>query len=355
MNIVRLPAEGLSADYGDIILDSVTGTVESIINIDGTEILHEVYYPDVSGMVYIRDIGSLAMTYDSVQDINLDNGLDGSRVRLDITLQEGEQTESFQVYIYRCDAETRGTLSVPLLKQQPLSRLSKKTTGVGRREFISFYGPGQISANVIYSDTKTDQTKIILLGTIAHDDGNQYKYDVSPVIIASLCGISEADIASYSVYKSESDMIRFVMDHRSFLNKTTFLFRNIFGAQEAFTCIGDANAEKKWTRSYGNINRRQKQISRDLANTITVNTGYISIKSTEIIEDLLNSQSICLLEDGQLRDISIIEESFKVTSRRDELIAVEFKYRYSSNNQMQFRKPANTQRVFDFTFDSSFN
>lgn len=353
MNVARFPIEEVSADYGDIILDSVSGDVEAVITKNGTEVLHEIYSPDISGMVYIRDVGSLAMMYDNVQDISLDNGLDGKFVKLDISLQEGSQTFASSVSVYRCDAETGDTLAVSTLKRMPLSRVTKKITGIGRTEFISFYGDAEIKADVVFYGDGKDDIITVTVGNIIIDDGKYYRYDVSPSVIATLCSIIESDIISYTVYKSENESISFIVDNRPFLNKNTFIFRNIFGAQETFTCTGDSNSERKWTRSYGNINRIQRQISRDMAKTITVNTGYIDEETTGLIEDLLNSQNICFLEEGVLRDVSIIEESFKVTSRKDELIAVEFKYRYSSNNQMQFR--TNKRRIFDFTFDESFN
>lgn len=353
MNVARFPIEEVSADYGDIVLDLVSDDVEAVITINGKEVLHETYSPDIAGMVYIRDVGSLAMMYDNVQDISLDNGLDGKCVKLDISLKEGTETYATSVNIYRCDAETGDTLAVSVLKRMPLSHITKKITGIGRTEFISFYGDADIHADVVYYGSTKDELKTITIGKINTDDGSYYRYDVSPSVIATLCGIIEPDLISYTIYKSENESISYIVDKRPFLNQNTFIFRNIFGAQETFTCTGDSNSERKWTRSYGNINRKQRQISRDMAKTITVNTGYIDEETSGLLEDLLNSQNICYLEKGVLRDVSIIEESFKVTSRKDELIAVEFKYRYSSNNQIQFR--TNKRRIFDCTFDESFN
>lgn len=353
MNVVRFPLEEVSSDYGDIILDSVTGDIEAVISINGTEVLHEIYTPDISGMVYIRDVGSLAVMYKIDQEISLDNGMDGSSVNLDISLQEGSETFASSVKIYQCDAATGDTLAVSTLKRMPLTRVTNKVTGIGRSEFVSFYGDGEIKADVVFYSNGKDDIKTVIVGNSAIDDGKYYRYDVSPSIIATLCSIIESDLISYVVYKTENESISFKVAKHPFLNQSTFVFRNIFGAQETFTCVGDHTSERKWTRNYATINHRQKLISRDMAKTITVNTGYIDEETTGILEDLLNSQNICYLEEGVLRDVSIIEESFKVTSRKDELISVEFKYRYSSNNQMQFR--TNKHRIFDFTFDESFN
>lgn len=359
MNEIRFPEEGLSADYGNIILDSVSDGVEAVVSIDGVEILHETFWPDTSGMVYIRDVGSLAMMYDHIRDISLDSGPDGESVVLDILLREGSAEIRKQVQMYRSDAESGGTLFYKRLKMMPLSRVTEKITGPDRTEFISFYGAGEILADVVYSDytAGTDMTMAISMDAIITEDSKYYRYDVSPSRIAVLCGISREDLVSYIVYKRKKDYVRFTMDHRPRLNKTTFIFRNSFGAQETFTCTGDVNSERKWTRNYGNIDSRQRLISRDLANTITVNTGYIDEETAGLIEDLLNSQSIRILEYGLLWEVSIVEESFRITSRRDELNAIEFKYRYSSNNQMQYRGRMSSIQVLPVTslFDAEGN
>jgi hypothetical protein len=359
MNEVRFPEEGLSADYGDIILDSVSDGVEAIISIDGVEILHETFSPDTSGMVYIRDIGPLAMMYDHIRDISLDNGLDGESVVLDILLREGSDEIGKQVRIYRSDAESGGTLSFRRLVWMPLSRVTDKITGPDSTEFLSFYGTERVWADVVYADyaSGTDMNTTIPVGTIIPEDGNYYRYDVSPSRIAELCSIAQEDLISYVIYKRAKDYVRFTMDHRPRQNKTTFIFRNSFGAQEAFTCTGDVSSERKWTRNFGNISRRQRLISRDMANTITVNTGYIDEETSGLIEDLLNSQSVRILEYGLLWEVSIVEESFKVVSRRDELNAIEFKYRYSSNNQMQYRGRMPSIQVLPVTslFDAEGN
>lgn len=353
MNIVRFPIEEVSADYGDIIVESVSNELETIISIEGNEVLHEVYSPDVNGVVYIRDVGSLAMMYDNVQPLSLDGGVDGKYVKLDIFLKEGDDEFNASASVYRCDAESGNTLAVGTLKRMPLSRLTKKTTSIGRSEFISFYGSGEIMADVVFYGKDRDEIKSVVVGNIAEDNGSYFRYDVSPSVIATLCGIAENLLISYTIYKNENDTISFVVNPLPSLNSKTFIFRNVFGAQESFTCTGDAVTEEKWTRTYGYISRYQIQISRDLNKSFSVNTGYLSREMVGVVEDLLNSQHVCLVEDGALRNITISEESFKVSSRKDELISIEFKYRFASNNQSQLR--LNKKRLFDFTFDNTFN
>ncbi|GAB6122287.1 hypothetical protein [Dysgonomonas termitidis] len=356
MNIVRFPLEGLSADYGDIILDSVSGNVDVIVVIFGREVLHETYSPDTEGKVYIRDIGALAMSYDPVQDIVLEEGQDGTFIRVDFLIRElpdPDPTIICSVFIYRCDAETGGTLDTHLLTDMPLSRVIEKQVQPRGWEFVSFYGPGEIIVQALYIGEDDDVQQQITIGTVPTNDGTYYRYDVSPGVIASRCGITVDRLISYEVGKQGSETIRFIVNNLPVKNETAFIFRNTFGAQETFTCTGDATTEEKWTRDFGNIGRKQRQISRDVERGITVNTGHIDRGTVALLEDLLNAQQIRLLEDGILREVTIMQETVKVTSRKDDMASIEFKYRYASNNQLQARIEGG--RIFDHTFDDSFN
>lgn len=353
MKVTRFPVEDLSADYGDIIIESVADTLEAIISIGDNVILHEVYSADLHGKVYIRDVGTLAMVYNNINNIQLTDGIDGSSILLHITLKEGEETFSNDIRIYCCDAETGDSLAVSTLKRMPLSRAHNKVTGIGRTEYLSFYGNGKITVDVLYYGQEKDELKSIELPALPDDKESYFRYNVSPAIIAQRCNISESKLIQYSIFKNENDMLVYKMERRAFLNQTTFVFKNIFGAQETFTCVGDAESERKWTREYGFINGNQIQTSRVLNHLTKINTGFINRSMIGVLEDLLNSNHVYIIEDGMLRQVSIMEETCKISSRKDQLIAFDFKYRVSSNNQLQYR--SNKKRIFDYTFDSTFN
>lgn len=357
MVINRFPSEGLSADYGDIILSSATDNIDVKINIGSEEIHHELYTPDNLGMVYIREVGLLAMNYYTLPAINTNNGLDGQSVILNIILKEGDQDAiNLNTEVFRCAAETSGTLSIDVLKSKPLSRTDWKLTGKGRKEFISFYGSGAIYVDIVFAGLEKDQraTEIFTQGQSIVN--SFYRYDVSPSVIAGLFNIQESQIAYYSIFKIGGYGIRYEMDPIQHRNKKTFLFRNTFGAQESFTTTGDDNSERKWSRTFGSIGGNQVLTDQLLSNIYTVNTGYINRCMVGVLEDMLQSKMVELLDEYGLHKISIQEESFKVTSRNDEVLNVEFKYNYSSNNELQFRNrfPNMSFGPFDNTFDNSF-
>lgn len=357
MVINRFPSEGLSADYGDIILSSVSDNIDVKISIGIEVIHHEIYTPDNLGMVYIREVGLLAMDYYTLPAIVLLNGWDGQSVILNVTLKEGSQDAvNLNTEVFRCAAETAGTLSIEALKLKPLSRTDWKLTGSGRKEFISFYGSGAIYADVVFAGSERDEriTEVIAPGESIVN--SFYRYNVSPSVIAGLFNIQESQLAYYSIFKIGGYGIRYEMDTIQHRNKHTFLFRNTFSAQETFTTTGDDNSERKWTRTFGSIRGNQILTDNLLSNTYTVNTGYIDFRMVGVLEDLFQSKIVLLQDAYGLHEVSIQEESFKVTSRNDEVLNVEFKYKYSSNNELQFRNrlPNMSFGPFDHSFDNSF-
>ncbi|MDR1098013.1 MAG: hypothetical protein LBL57_07775 [Tannerella sp.] len=353
---VRFPDNGLSSDFGDIILSEVSEKATAVFSIGGNPVLEEIYYPDANGKISIRDAGQLAKIYFETPGMGADSGADGSSVTFSISLQDRSNTISKTVTIYRCDAETAGTLSAAQLKAMPLSQATKKTTGFGRTEYTGFYGSGTVSVYAVFREINGPLARTFTLHELPNSPETFYRINVSPSRIAEVAGIPEADIVYYNVYKSTSEIIRFTIDRRPYPDKTTFVFRNCFGAQETFTCTGDTETERKWERTFASVDRRQHPVSHELTRKHTVNTGYISKEMTGVLEDLMNSEDVCIITPDGWEPVVILEESFKVSSRRDALTAVEFKYRHRSNNQMQYRhRPFRKPGIFDGTYNKSFN
>jgi len=351
---VRFPISGLSAEYGDIILSTVAADVTVGVSVGGVSILTEKYSPDSSGMVYVRDIGKLASDYFAEVALSNTAGLDGSKVVLAITLTEGATVISKSVSIYRSDVDSSATLTAEELLLKPLSRFTKKVTGIGRKEFLSFYSGGTVKVDACFTTSTQDQMTTHDL-TVHASDNNFYRYDVSPDAIAAIAGVTVDQLIYYNVYKDASDILRFTMDVRPLIPTRTLFFRNSFGAQEVFSCLGDHLSERNWERERGSINRMQRQVKKNMVRTFTANTGYLNAQGLEALEDLLNSDMLSIFENDQLLPIVIMEESFKETSRVDDLVSVEFKYRLSTNYQLQYRHaPLAKSGTFDETFDQTF-
>lgn len=353
----RFPASGLSAEYGDIVIGSVTdSSVVVEIRYQGTLIISEVYTPDVDSKIYIREIGELALLLIDKPDFVMTNGSTGyGSILINVKIIGTSTFLIKDVTIYPCIVDFAGSLDVATLKQIPLSRATNKSTGVGRKEYVSFYGSGILKAYVVKKGLTSDSAATYNLVSWNLPEKIHF-FDVSPSQMATVAGCAESDLVYYNIFISADSIIRFTMDERNYPDQKTFVFRNCFGAQESFTCTGADKSERKWTRSFGNIDNKQVSLTRDLVNKFTANTGYLLAEDLEVLEDMMNSDQVYLLDEYGLQEIVILEENFNDTSRRDELKTVEFSYRFAQNNQFKttykaFKKP----RVFSTEFDETFN
>lgn len=354
----RFPTSGLTTEYGNIVLSSVTEKVSLEITYDSDVILEEDYYPDADGVVQIRDIGKLADMYIQNGALSLTDLEDEGSVLFAIKVTEAATPEvviTKNVTFYYTSVDFAGSISTALLLKMPLSRVTTKTTGPGRKEYVSFYGDGDVLLYAVYSDGTKDVA--ITLGTYAElsTPGTIYRVDVSPDVVAAEVGCSVLDLVYYNVYKDGTAIIRYKMDDRNFVNKTTFLFRNAFGAQETITFVGHEQREGKWDREYGVIDNAMVQTSRDKTDKIKVRTGYLLPGMADVIDDLLNADQVGVIENGVLYPVVILEEDFSRTSRRNEARSYEITYRYASNNIQAKYTPLVKPGVFDETFDETFN
>jgi len=350
----RFPASGLSAEYGDIVISSVAGSVIVEISYSGSVILYENYTADADGKIYIKEIGELALSLVESTDFMTANGYSGiGTIQLSISII-GATTITKTVTFYISKIDFRSTLDVALLSKIPLSRSTIKITGPGRTECVSFYGNSTVKAYVVKKGTEQDVS--VSFDIVSYSLANKiYNTNVSPEIIAALAVCEVSDLIYYNIYTSTDAIVQFKMDHKNYPAKSTFIFMNCFGAQETFTCIADNESLKKWNREFGSTSNNQIQISADMVDSVKINTGNVNAKSLDIISDLLQSDQIALIDDLGFLPIVITEENYSNNSRRDQLKSIDFTYRLKSNKPVSrysvFKKP----KVFSTEFDNTFN
>jgi hypothetical protein len=278
MNIIRCPEEALSADFGDIVIDSVAENLDFRVTLNQEAILLETCHPDNTGHVYIRDVAGLAEIYRQEHSLSADGV--GGTVTFSLEFKEGAQSLTRTVKLYACDMETGSSLTPDVLKPVPLTRCFNKSTGQGQKECLSFYCPGTVTQAVTYTGIENGISQTVSFTGLPGDAGAIRRLDISSDIIA---GINRSRIVFCILFKDRNCRIKFTVDPYRQPGKT-FLFINSFGAQETFTCCGDLESERKWTREYGKINREQRLTKRDMETAHTVNTGYLTREQVEIVK-----------------------------------------------------------------------
>ena len=355
MQIIRCPNQALSADFGDIVIGNVAAAMDFTVSIGGTVVLNESYFPDNNGYIYIRDMAQLAELYRDKRPLSPNYSTALGYISFELLFSEGSQSISRSVQIYICEAETAGTLNVTDLETMPLTRCFRKSVFLNQKEYISFYDDkGDITLDVVYTGETKDQFATFTIDTLIGNSEDIRRIDVSPAVVAGIANIDASMIVNYTVYLSRKSVVKFTMNPY-LIPQANFVFFNSFGAWETFTCIGDVEKERKWAREYGQSNRQKLLVNRNMESTHAINSGYITREQTAVLEDLLNARQIAIIDEYGWHPVFISEETFKVKSRRDELINVEFKYRLAGNNHLQYRHNPYRYRIFDFTHNKTFN
>ncbi len=360
MVIDRLPNYALTSEFGNIELSSVTGYVDLEIIFESTSILKERYFPNIHGYVTIYNIGEVAFNLANIPELsNINKSLGVFTVSLTIKLTQKNTTPVQEIrYFYVSSVNTNGTVNHDNMVITPLSLTNDKRTGVGRKEFISFFGSDEsISLYAVYKSPTGDKGVTILnYASPTFQYVGVFVFDVSPAKVASKVGCNENDLVYYKIYRSSDRTIRFVMAERTYPHLRTFGFINSFYAQETFHAMEAGSFQTKFERNIATITGVRRQFRPQVEKALTVDTGYLKRSEIPVLEDLLTSQRVGVWENNTFVPIIIQTDSIKISDKRDELISVEFSYRYADDRYQRFNyviRPLDG--VFDSTFDETFN
>ena len=95
--------------------------------------------------------------------------------------------------------------------------------------------------------------------------------DVSPSIFKA----QGKQLLYYTVTLGERSM-KYEIDYTPFLQETHFVYRNCFGVEDTFTCVGEAASEGKFERYYATFGGGYKNFKRKNLREYTVNTGLLT-------------------------------------------------------------------------------
>lgn len=360
MVIDRLPNYALTSEFGNIELSSVSGYVDMEIIFESTSILNERYYPDKHGYVVIYNIGEVALNLAHLPDLSdINKSLGVFYVSLTIKLTQKNTSPVQEIrYFHIASVNTNGTVNHDNMVITPLSLTNEKRTGVGRKEFISFFGSDErISVYAVYRSLAGDKSSTILSFAVpTFSYVGVFSFNVSPSLVASAVGCSEIDLIYYHVYRDASSVIKYVMSERMYPHLRTFAFINSFYGQETFHALEAGNYQTKFDRNIGSVTGIKRQFRPKAEKTITVDTGWIKRIELPVLEDLLTSQRVGVWENNTFVPVIIQTDSIKVSDKRDELISVEFSFQYADDRYHRFnyvKRPL--AGVFDYTFDPTFN
>jgi hypothetical protein len=351
ISIVQQPdAYSFSATLKDTVLQA-TANVSVTLTDKATAavILSETYTPDASGNVVIRALHKVLQgVIDPVSLIG--------NYTLSATCGADVVTFGFAVqYVtVEIDADYNTFINTRFLTLLQ----GAKATAVGRKEYLSLKvnTPTDVVATVTYSQAGEVTVNDITGVSVSAADG-VVTVDVSP----SRFVMPGYTLEKYVVTAGVRTQI-FWVDNLSPAGASSFVFINSFGVKETFTCMGLLERENKYDDSlYGMFSNSYRKFFTNLVKQFTSNTGFLSQAVADWMEDLFLSKSIFLYDNaGAGKEVTILEPSVQRTSDPTELPALSFTWRYAQENQQLYiyttvSTPGTKSRIFDKTFDKSFN
>lgn len=339
----------------NLVLKSPSAQVRVAIKVTsayGThEVLNEVYYPDESSSVtiyhpgdlcepYARQYGSVTATA-SVYDITAD-GVQAAALDVDLG------TVLFGNVDPQTDASTFCEHHFLTILMGP------KTTALGRKECLSAYDAGDLTVTA-YIKKGGDITSVSGSLSPISTTGKVNDYNVSPDNIREVLQLSDGQqLLQYScqagVRRQTYDMV---------IEKVppapSLAFLNSFGCWEYIHCTGTHKKSSKFTYSTAVVGDKTRNYAIQEQRQLTANTGSLSYAMAEWADELFRSQQVYLYTGGKMgKEVVVSDVKDEVTNEDDNMPSYEFTWMYAQKLHNVIDTETKRLRVFDGTFDYTF-
>jgi hypothetical protein len=315
---------------------------------------NEAYQFDKSGFIYINYLG------DTLEKHFYNENYDVRYFKQNAVFNiHHSATETFvkSMDVYFCRTYVSGEKLEPdIVRYMPLSRCREKRTLPGVAEYIPFVATlnTTVLADVYYVTGGLQKTTVTLFSFGTAD--TFHSFDVSAVTVAKYVSADPRDLLCWDVYLSghRDNAVRYILDKSSSYPPTVLLFQNCFGGVESFLCRGVCKLGHDSEREKAGMGGRIFNVSQTSLMSYTANTGALTQELCEALIDLLNCRSLMLVKGNDIIPVQIASENVSLPNYRDKLASAEFTYTYSVKNLTVYRYDP-SRRIFDYTFDQSFN
>jgi len=339
----------------NLVLKSPSAQVRVAIKVTsayGThEVLNEVYYPDKSSTVTIYHPGDLCEPYArqygsvtaaaSVYDITAD-GVQTAALDVDLG------TVLFGNVDPQTDASTFCEHHFLTILMGP------KTTALGRKECLSAYDAGDLTVTA-YIKKGGDITSVSGSLSPINTTGKVNDYNVSPDNIREVLQMSDGQqLLQYScqagVRRQTYDMVM-----EKVPPAPSLAFLNSFGCWEYIHCTGTHKKSSKFTYSTAVVGDKTRNYDIREQRQLTANTGSLNYAMAEWADELFRSQQVYLCTGGKMgKEVVVSDVKDEVTNEDDNMPSYEFTWMYAQKLHNVIDTETKRLRVFDGTFDYTF-
>ena len=359
-------------DMGDLTVRNVqqleTVVKFIVLNAGNEEVssFNESYYPNAAGELVISGLADLMAGY--LQGRKLKELFNPNQQWTEIdsfaTLelefyQQGSKIDECSQLFYQANNRT-GVF--PSSYNYFLGRFRERTVYEDQVLFLSYiYRGQQLQAGVAYYQANGSSAyRTLILPNTGMTTGKTCCHQYIPADIAALCGVT-ADKLIYIEFKlmlsgTIIDYMKCTFDHGHQKQKTTFLFKNLFGVPEMIVMTGVNKRTSELEASFSWINRRYRKTSTDLTTFHTICTGAIDAQTHDSVKDAIRSDEVYLVDGTQLIDlVTVTDIDLDVEQPKEKPMAVYITYRVSEKVQERFSRVAvRDSEIFDDTFDDTF-
>lgn len=316
----------------------------------GEEVLNEKYFP-VLGSISVYDIGTLIA--DMVRPTVVGT--------FTITITEHKGDSDLSTWTSGEITAYYSTVDIDMACQTFTDQFfltlldGSKLTRLGHREFLHATGTDSTQAVVeaqYYKDGSIESFSFGADATPTRTTNGITTFDVSP---DRYHDASRGDLFAYCVKVGKRTQ-QYQIDHSCGVADPVLLFVNSFGCQEIFYCLGRKKIAPSFERKSIVIDGRKVNYQVKETRTFEGDTGVIPPSMAHFAEDLLRSDEIYLFRDyKQDKEITFTDSKSERTNEADDLAEFTFSYQYAQRIQNVLFKSMGEGKIFDDSFDDTFN
>jgi hypothetical protein len=314
-------------------------------------IFSETLYADEDGYVYLRDLAGLLRPYMPTSGVET------------ITITVGERTATIRVV--RCDKHVGdwGSMdAVSWLNTHYLNTTSVKylrPTGYEALHLIPTEALTSCPVSIEARYRDNDGNYLRQSFTLKTIDAEAYviaTVNVSvPTVLEELQTV-DANAAALTGYfvSIGSRKMRYIVDRRRSTSVNTFRFANAFGAQERLSIIGTRTAERSFSRTEIKVNGKRKVVGPAVTIKHIVEATLTEDWEVESLTEMLASETAAVSTSRGYEEVTFSDDELAPTTAADGITDVKFAFTIAADNHRYNSSEAGSDRIFDESFDETF-
>lgn len=320
----------------DVLVFQAASELELTITRNGGQVLSCSYIP-VGGIVKVYDLDRL-----------LSPLIDG--VMADFVFAVDDTSQTLHLLQARVGVSQP---SAEFLDTHFLSAVfNGRTTALGRKEMVTLLSPSEtvdVVAACVYANGEMCVSQSVSLAS-ALAPGAIHEVDCSPSLLVDE---TKGVLVQYTITAGKR-LMTFHVSPTTTANKA-MLMRNDFGAWEPCYFQGMTETDPAITREFVQIGGVTRPIRVDEQENFKSHTGPLRPGGVQLFRALARSTEIVLLEDGVATNYSVVisDQDVKHTDEDSHLPAFTFTWHHAS--RLPLLQVQRIPRLFDDTFDSTFN